>query len=211
MRTVSANKIIGYLAYKTREELNKNIRFKEAVRVYSKWQTCFSGDYFNLWHYPGTDNEISGVFQKIDNKIQLGSKLKFPSILDYMPVRQDVTNTRTIYYNLAIIAPVNGDWMTDKRDNEVFEPLLRWIYDEFINQIEKSGISLSYNPPKHTYYENFTTDDKEELLVKRYGAWIDAIEMHNLAINIKPLCDKHIQEIYEYDRLVFQDINNLII
>ncbi|MBF0651289.1 hypothetical protein IR083_20940 [Dysgonomonas sp. GY75] len=211
MKMFSANKVIGYLVYQTRKALNENARFKEAVKVYSLHPTCFSGNYFNLWHYPGTSDEISGVFKQID-KVRMGGKLKFPAILNFNPIKQVISESKhTVYYNLAFIAPVENDWKTDRRDNEVFEPLLRWVYSEFINQIQKSGIIISYGTPAHTYHEVFSTDDRDKFLIERYGAYIDAIELHNLTIDMKQLCDNQIQKIYEFDKLVFKDINELII
>lgn len=200
---ISANKIIGSLVYRTREELRKDKTFLAALEDdYTFAPNCFFQGLFNFWHFPGTHNEIGKVL--IDfNKHPEDAKLKYPSLFNFQNIRQIRDGQRTtLFYNLAFVAKVKAGWLTEQREKEVFETLLRPIYKKFMEQIRKCGyfnIGFSDYPP-HEYWEVFTTGSNQGELLKRYGDHIDAIEVHNLSLVLKDLCDSRLQRIdYEND------------
>ncbi len=155
---ISPNKIIGSLVYRTREALRNNQNFLDGLSIYDYNPNLFYEGEFSLWHYPGTQNEISNVFISLgENKD--GSNLKYPSIFNINPIKQDKNGLNTtLHFNLCIVGPVLSEWLTQEREEQVFIPLLRPIYEEFINQIIKSGyFSLNFGAPAHKMYEVFTT------------------------------------------------------
>lgn len=201
---ISPNKIIGSLVYRTREALNNDASFMEIIKNYEFYPSCVYKDSFSLWHYPGTPNEISNVLIAM-NKGKEGSKLKFPSVFNFQSIRQNKNgNSLTIYYNLAFVAPVVSTWLTQEREEQVFKPILRPIYEEFFRQITKSGYFRSaYGFIPHDYYEVFTTGNNQDELIKgRYGDFIDAIEVHNIGLTIKRLCQKDLDTIEHENNLV---------
>ena len=203
MIEVSANKLIGALVYRTMVALNANEKFKENLKGYEFAGTCFIGDTFNLWNYPGTPNEISNTLLSVD-QLKNGTYKKFPSILNFQTIKQTRSKmSRIINYNLAIVGRVDNanNWTTQDREDQLFDKLLRPIYNEFINQILKCGwVDVERPIPTHTYYEVFTTGDNAGQLLKRYGNHIDAIELHNLSLSVKnSLCQNVINEIEQDD------------
>lgn len=190
--TVSPIKIIGSLVYRTRQALNDNKEFLVRLKSYEYAPNCLIDGKFSFWHYPGTPNEISNVLIKIGNQPN-GIRLKYPSVFNFQPVRQEKSsNHTTMYFNLAFVGLVLSEWLTEQREAEVFDKLLRPVYDEFMKQIVRSGyFQLGYGFPSHQYYEVFTTGNNSGVLLERYGDYIDAIELHNLKLTLnKSLCEK---------------------
>lgn len=190
--------------YRTREALNNNASFLSNANEYPFYPNCIMGDMFSFWHYPGTYNEISTTFLAVKDKI-----FKYPSLLSFHPVRQQLDGqSRLVTYNLAFAALSDSNWTTEQRDAKVFETILRPIYTEFIRQIEKSkyfrNLPFGYLP--HDYYEVFSSGDNQGVLIEKYGDHIDAIEIHNLRLDIKKLCDGDIQRIERENELVTKQI-----
>lgn len=208
---ISANKIIGSLVYRTREALNGNKEFKEALKKYMFSRNCLVRDKFSLWHYPGTPSEISTCLLKIGEHHN-GSRLKFPAILNYQTIKQDRGEETVIHYNLAIVGSVKSDWTTEQRENQVFDLLLRPVYDEFMKQVQAcKWFANGYDTPSHEYYEVFTTGSSSSDLDKTYGDYIDAIELHDLRLTLNSkLCDKDIKVIIDENNLVTSDIKNIL-
>lgn len=209
---MSNNEIIGSLVYQTRQALNKDTSFLNKASAY-----CYAPDFIidnkiSFWHYPGTHNEISNTLVKL-TEYSKGARLKFPSLLSFHPIREVIsTDYTTIYLNLAFIAPVKNDWTTQRRDIEVFDKILRPIYLKFIGVVKSSRyFTLKYGEIPHTKYEVFTTGNNQGVLIDRYGDYIDAIEIHNLALQLKncylPETEKKIKE---ENRSVTADINDLL-
>lgn len=209
---VSPNKIIGSLVYRTRTALNKDERFKSALKDYAYSGNCLVDDKFLLWHYPGTGSEISRVLLKIGENPN-GALLKFPAILNFQSIKQEKKEGKNlIYYNLAIVGSVAGEWTTEQREVQVFDKLLRPIYEEFMKQVKGCEyFQLNFGTPTHTYYEVFTTGDNSSELMNRYGDCIDAIELHNVILSLKPvLCERHLSVMENENNLVTEDINQLL-
>lgn len=209
---ISPNKIIGSIVYRTRIALNKNNTFKSNLQGYYYNPNCLVKDEFSLWHYPGTNNEISNALLLI-SKHPNGSRVKFPAILNFQPIRQEKhENSITIYYNIAIVGSVKREWTTEQRETQVFDKLLRPIYEEFIRQLQSSGYFITgYGLPSHTYYEIFTTGNASGEIIERYGDCIDAIELHNLALQLNTnLCNREIKRIDEENASVTENISKLL-
>lgn len=200
---ISANKIIGSLVYDARESLRNDDSFLSGLSVYDFKESCFANGEFNLWHYPATHNELSNILSQLG---QSPKQIKYPAVFNLNPIRQDrVGSDITIYFNLAIIAPVSSEWLTQEREEQVFIPLLRPIYNSLIEQTKKKGYILSRGFPQHRYYEVFTTGDTGGVLMERYGDFLDAIELQNLTLTIGKLCDKDLERIEEENRLVTEN------
>lgn len=198
---ISPNKIIGSLTYRTRESLRKNNSFLKGLDKYQFRAELFNNELFNLWHIPGTFNEISNVFLELGKSEKFN--LKYPAIFNINPIRQIKNGqTNTSYFNLILVAPVLSEWLTQQREEEVFTPLLRPIYDEFIKQVIKSGYFIDFGIPQHEYYEVFTTGNTGGVLLEKYGDHVDAIELHNLTLKLKNICGR------DYDKIEYE--NNLV-
>lgn len=209
---VSQIKIIGALIYRTREALNEDKSFIERLSLYEFAPNCIVDGKINLWHYPGTPNEISNALTKIGEH-PAGGLLKFPSFFNYQTVKQFKAGKRvTINYNIAIVAPVVNEWLTEQRESEVFDRLLRPIYEEFIRQVVKSGWFNTELPyPSHNYYEVFTTGGNQGILLERYGVHIDAIELHNISLTLRTnLCEKDLKTIEEQNKLVTEGFKEIL-
>lgn len=209
---ISPNKMIGSLVFRTREALNKNEAFISKMKSYYYSQNCFVNDQFLLWHYPGTNNEISNALLEI-GKHPNGSRIKFPSFLNFQPVRQEKQGSdTTIHYNLAIVGSVKSEWLTEQRENEVFEKILRPVYEEFMRQLQGSRyLKNGYGLPGHTYYEIFTTGESSGEIIKRYGDNIDAIEIHNLVVDLKTrLCKSDLETIELENAAVTANIKEIL-
>lgn len=200
---ISPIKIIGSLAYQTREALNNNPDFILGARNYM--YNLFSDDRFNLWHYPGTGNEISNIllsFQKSNDS----ASIKFPALFDFHPILQDFSgNTVTLTYNLAFVAPTRSDWTTEQREKFVFEPILRPMYQEFFNQISKSAklFQLGFGHISHRMHEVYTTGNNQDEDIKgRYSDYVDAIRIEDLKLTLKPICQRDIDLIEQQNQLV---------
>lgn len=201
MIIVSPIKVIGSIVYRTREALRRNVDFINNVSRYAYVKNCFSPD-FNLWHMPGTPNELAETMRLADSAVD-GGRSKFPALLNFMPITQDKDILTTCTYNLAFVAPVDSGWTTEKREYEVFDPLLRPVYYEFMNQIKISGyFQTDYTIP-HRVYEVFTTGNNQDEHIKgRYGDYMDAIEIHSLKLTLKRLCEKDILRIENENSLI---------
>lgn len=209
---ISPNKIIGSLVFRTREALNKNHEFLSNILGYAYGDNFLVKGKFSLWHYPGTGNEISNELLSIGKHPQ-GIRVKFPSILNFQPIRQDkIGDSVDINYNIAIVCLVNNIWTTQKREEEVFEHILRPIYEEFIRQIQLCNyFILDYGIPPHTYYEIFTTGDSVGDMIRKYGDCIDAIELHGLKLHLNTrLCKSDIALIEDENKKVTQLIYEIL-
>lgn len=208
---VSPNDIIGSLVYRTREALNKNKQFIDQLAGYYYSPNCLINDKMNLWHFPGTHNEISNVLLKLGEAVN-GSYLKFPAILNFHSIRQRIEGTEIeVHYNLAIVGSVKSTWTTQERESQLFRHLLRPIYEEFINQVNMYRyFNLGYGAPSHDYYEVFTTGGNSAQIKDMYGEYVDAIELHDLTIKIKPICMRDGVKILKENDLVTENVEELI-
>lgn len=210
---ISPNKIMGSLVYRTREALNTNMRFINKAKEYEFAPDCFIGDKFSFWHYPGTQNEISTALIS-HNRISEGRKLKFPSLFNFQPIRQRRDgDSITVYYNLAFVAPVVSKWFTEEREREVFDPILRPVYETFMDQVNKSGYFIrDYGMyPPHNYLEVFTTGENGGELVNRYSEHIDAIEIHDMGLLLRKCYPDDVwKQIEKENSLVTETLNELI-
>lgn len=204
---LSPNKIIGSLIYRVREALRKDDAFLSGLDRYDYKPSLFHDGKFNFWHYPGTQNEISGTLITLGKGIDGGCDFKYPGLFNFNPVKQIKNgNDLTMLFNLAIVSPVLSEWLTQEREEQVFIPLLRPVYKELIRQIIISKyFILDFGIPKHEYYEVYTTGDTEGKLIERYGDHIDAIEIHNLALTLKNICDNQYRKIVEENDLVTEN------
>ena len=197
-------KIIGSLVYRTRRALRDNKDFLKGIDVYAFADNCFLNDELNLWHYPGTHNEISSVLRVIENP-----EFKFPALLNFQPVKQTISENETVvYYNLAFVAPVLKNWTTEQREEQVFDKVLRTIYAEFMRQISKCGYFVPFiGMPSHSMYEIFTTGKSSAQVMSTYGDHLDAIEIHNLKLTLNTSeCNSRVQKIDEENYLVTKNL-----
>lgn len=200
---ISPIKIIGSNVFLTREALNNDAEFIDKAKRYHF--DLFSGERFNMWHYPGTANEISNVLLAMQ-KDNDSARIKFPALFNFHPIEQSYSDQLVTYtFNLAFVAPTKSEWTTEQREKFVFEPILRPMYSEFFNQLVKSAkyFNLDFGFIPHNMYEVYTTGNNQDELIKgRYSDYIDAIEVHNLRLSVKKLCDKDIKKIEEQNLLV---------
>lgn len=208
---MSVNKIIGSIVYRVRESLDSNPSFRKDVQKYPFHANCFFNDKLNLWHCPGTPNEISSNLKIIGKNLN-GEMLKYPSVFNFQSVRQEFDGKKhDSYFNLAIVAPTVDEWGTEERENHLFAPLLRWIYEELINQVIKSGyFHLPFGIPPHSKYEVYTTGGNSGNLVERYGTFIDAIEIHNLKLTLKNLCKNQLDRIDTENEEITKNVLQII-
>lgn len=202
---ISPIRIIGSLVYRTREALRGNNSFINGLNNYEYKPDCFYDGEFSLWHFPGTSNEISNTLLALD---KAGKSLKYPSVLNFMQVEQNIANeSHTLSFNLAIVARTNSEWVTDKRDKQDFDCVLRPVYEELINQVKKYPYFLKDYEIQRRVFEVFTTGEEQGMLLKRYGDYIDAIEIHGLKVNVKELCKRDIEIINNENDLVTEKFN----
>lgn len=219
MRMISPNKIMGSLVYRTAQALNDNADFMEALQakdangayVYPFVENILSDGKFHLWHYPGTHEEISASLLALGG-LPNGERIKFPSILNFHPIDQRKTGqVNTIHFTLAIAARTSSQWTTEQRETSVFDPLLRPIYGEFMEQvINYPHFRLDYGIPPHSCIEIFTTGKNAQAVTDRYGEHIDAIELHNFYVDVAEICDRDYRVIEYENSAVTQDINELL-
>lgn len=219
MRIISPNKIIGSLVYRTAQALDGNAAFMGALQatdangayVYPFVENILSDGKFHLWHYPGTHEEISASLLALSG-LPNGERIKFPSILNFHPIdqRKDGRLNR-IHFTLSIASWTLSQWTTEQREVSVFDPLLRPIYGEFMEQvINYPHFQLDYGIPPHSCIEIFTTGKNAQAVTDRYGEHIDAIELHSFYVDVVDICERD-YEVVEYENsLVTQDINELL-
>lgn len=215
--TISATKLIGAVVKRTMDALNANPSFIEAAKTYEFWPNCSKDGKLQLWHYHGTPDEIGNVLANIGGQIDNAASLKLPAVLDFHPLLQskncitDGVPTDRITYNIAIVAPVRKEWLSQTREQSLFEPLLRPVYEEFIRQLKQSpAFSVGYELP-HDYYEVFTTGGSPENLAQCYGNCIDAIELQKLSLTIRNnLCKHDLDVLYAEADKVTDNINNIL-
>jgi hypothetical protein len=177
---------MGSLVYRTREALRNNAEFLASLEGYQFAPDCFVDGKFSLWHYPGTHDEITGALLNINE-----SQWKFPSLLNFQEVREDVKPEGDVYYyKLAFAALTDSTWFTETRERYVFDLLLIPIYLEFMEQLKKSRyfvLSLKEfnNMPNHTRYKVFTTGKSNSAIINMYGDYADALEIHQLNLQTK--------------------------
>jgi len=200
---ISPIKVLGSIVYRTRESLIKDKKFLNGLNVYFQY---FPENEFKLWHYPGTPNEISNTLLEL-SKTSEGNKYKFPALFNFHPIEQYMNGQNALFtYNLAFVARTLSSWTTEEREQYVFIPVLRPIYEEFFKQIRRSGYFMTgYSSDfiTHRMYEVYTTGNNQDELIKgRYSDYVDAIEVHSLALNLNRLCDGEIQLIEEQNNLI---------
>ena len=70
--------------------------------------------------------------------------------------------------------------------------------------------NLGYGVPSHDYYEVFTTGGNSAQIKDMYGEYVDAIELHDLTIKIKPICMRDEVKILKENDLVTENVEELI-
>lgn len=193
---VSVNRLIGSLVDRTCLALNGNAGFKESLKGYAYSEDCFLDGNFLLHYYPGTNTELSNLFLLMGK----GGGVKFPGVLNFQSVRQERTGSDvTLYYNLAFVGSVLSEWTTEERESEVFDLLLRPVYEEFMKQLESCEyFDQGYGGMCYDYYEVFSTGGSSSRLKNRYGSsvrvgelhdfygdYVDAIELHDLKVRVR--------------------------
>lgn len=214
--TASSNDIMGSLIFRTAQALNKNQKFMSAIKTYKYWPSIVDNDTFHLWHFPGTQQEISSVFQELGRDSINGSKLKYPAILSFQGIyeRKGVTQGLTIkQYNLAIVSLVDSKWTTQERENQVYKLVLQPIEEEFIRQVEKC--EYLHSPMGDYQYDRIyipTTGDALNSVTKtKYGDFIDAIDLPNFTLKaLNNICTAKSDKIIEESRKVTDEIKNLL-
>jgi hypothetical protein len=201
---------MGSLVYRTREALRNNAKFLAALEEYPFTPDCFIDGKFSLWHYPGTHDEISGALLHIKE-----SQWKFPSLLNFQEVKEDVTAGKgdVYHYKLAFAALTVSEWLTEQRERYIFDLLLIPVYIEFMKQLKKSRyfvLSLQeFNTmPNHVRYKVFTTGKSSEGIIDMYGDYADALEIHNLTLQTKScFTNEELQQIEKENDLVIHSLN----
>lgn len=214
--TASSNEIMGSLIFRTAQDLNKNKKFMTAIKAYRYWPAIVDNGVFHLWHFPGTQQEISSVFQELGKDSINGSKLKYPAILSFQGVyeehefSQGVTLKR---YNLAIVAPVLDTWTTQEREAQVYKLVLRAIEEEFIRQVESCEYLSTPigNYPYASVYVPTTGNALNSATKSRYGDFLDAIELPNFTLKVlRNDCDAISNMIIEESKKVTDEIKSII-
>lgn len=198
---ISANQLLGSLIYRTREALKKDKRFIKNLRSSPYGENYFLNGEFNIMYYPGTISEIKNILFDLDKSVAMRSH-KYPAFFSYMSVEESFDKYRTLTYNISIVGLTDKDWKTEQRELFVFDPVLRPIYETFINQIKTHQAVVRYFESFYRKYEVFTTGSIAEKLIVEYPDWIDAIDLRNLTIRTE-LCDDRYSEnvIQEYNLL----------
>lgn len=214
--TASSNEIMGSLVYRTTQALNKNRKFINDIKKYRFWSSLVNDDNLHLWHFPGTQQEISQVFQSLGNDSIIGSKLKFPAILSFQGIYEEHEFTQGITlkrYNLAIVSPVLSEWTTQEREAQVYKLVLRPIEDELIRQIESCEY-LQTPVGSFPYVSSYipTTGKALNSIMKvQYGDFIDAIEFPNFSLKaINDICTAMSNRVIEESKKVTDEIKNII-
>jgi hypothetical protein len=210
---MTANEIIGSLVYRTNKALNGNQKFLDAIKEYHYYPTVANDNGLHLWHFPGTNQEISQVFQLLSKDAIRGGKLKFPGLLNFQSVIQEHGREATVMrYNLAIVAPVWSEWTTQQREEQVYKLVLKPIEDEFINQVER--FPHFQTPmgkfPYTSLYVPTTGRALNSIMKIQYGDFLDAVELPNLSIKVSETCSSMSRIIVEESKKVTDEIKNLL-
>jgi len=212
---MTPNEIIGSLVYRTNNALNSNQKFLDAAKKYYYHPSIMNDDRLHLWHFPGTNQEISHVFQALSKDSLMGSKLKFPAILNFQSVIQEhevLPGVTMMRFNLAIIAPVLSEWTTQQREEQAYKLVLKPIEDEFIRQID---MFRHFQKPVGRFpyisvYVPTTGSSLNSIMKMQYGDFVDAIELPNLSIKVLATCDSMSEIIINESIKVTDEIKNLI-
>jgi len=210
---MTPNEIIGSLIYRTNNALNGNAKFLQAIRQYEYYPALLHDDRLHLWHFPGTANEISDVFQELSKSTLFGAKLKFPAILNFQSVIQEHQKDFTVMrINLAIITPVLDEWTTQVREEQAYKLVLKPIEDEFIRQVQRFRhfqIPTGHYPYVSAYVP--TTGKALNSVMKfMYGDFVDAIELPNFTIKVLKTCED-MSEIIESESIkVTEEIKKIV-
>lgn len=208
----STNRLVGAAVYRTRKALNASKAFMKAVESYDFAPNCLYDNTFHMWHFPGTHAEISRVMHQMSKTVET-NKMKFPCIMNFLPVKEDIINPSRsgglvqVRLNLAICAITSSGWLTQMRELKVFDPILRPVYSEFINQISRMPyIQHGHGIPQHSKVEIYTTGANAGQIFDRYDEHIDAIEIVNLQLTYNPaLCDKYFQQMADESEQVLTE------
>ena len=212
---MTPNEIIGSLVYRTNNALNNNASFLEKIKAYRYYPAITHDEKLHLWHFPGTNQEISQVFKTLSGNSLNGSELKFPAVINFQSVMQEhelfpgITVNR---YNLAIIAPVLDTWTTQQREAQVYKLVLKPIEDELIRQI---GMFRHFQKPVGRFpyksvYVPTTGHSLNSVMKMQYGDFLDAIELPNLSIKVLETCESMSNIIIEENKKVTDEIINII-
>lgn len=216
--------IIGALVYRTRQALNKvsngavNSAFYESIYPEYKYRESMFDNNGNvhLWHFPGTQNEITETIEKI-GKDALSAMLCFPCIYNY----QCVDETHGLYsdesvqidYDLAIAALVDSSWTTQERDRIVHRLILEPIYEEFIRQIRLCGwFQVPLGGLSFRRMKVFTTGSSlHSALRTQYGWYFDTIQLTDLRLRLNVLtCENDIDTILSESEKVTDSLTGII-
>lgn len=206
---ISPIDIIGSLVYRTREALNKNTDFLVKIKNYRYYDLISDNGQFQLWHYPGTAEEISQRYMQMQDLES--SFLKYPAVFNYQNILQQSGITQgceDVFFNLAFVAPTCNDWGTETRKDKVFKLVLYDIYEEFFKQIKRCKHILStMGDIVRKKYDVYTTGQSvSKILEFQYCDYMDAIQIINLRLSIKNICDRDIELIEEESNKVFGTI-----
>lgn len=195
---VSHVDLIGALAYRTRQELNKNETFKANLVKYYKYVTTAidpkTGN-FNLSYFAGTRNELLITFDTLGYNEITALKI-FPCIVSY----QDVVETHGVGkdglvqfdFDLVIAGVVDSSYTTEQRSRTVHKYLLEPIYDEFIRQIKRCGwFHIPMQGLDYTRIKAFTSGQSEHKITRfQYGWYADSIQLIDFRPQLrKDLCE----------------------
>jgi hypothetical protein len=211
---MTPNELIGCLVYRTNRSLNGNGRFLDALRGYRYCPSVAENGALHLWHFPGTAQELSQVFQSLSKDAVYGGKLKFPAVLNFQSVvteRGFQPGVTMMRYNLAIVTPVSPDWTTQEREAQAYRLVLRPIEDEFVRQIDRFPFFQSPvgRFPYMSVYVPTVSKSLNSIMKIRYGDFIDAIELPNLSIKVMDACSSMSEKITEESKKITDEIKNL--
>jgi hypothetical protein len=178
-------KFVGSLVSRVNDRLNADSRFMRAIAGYYYANNCVFDDKFHLRYYPGTHSEINACVIE-----QKNPRYKFPALMYFVPMKEQFSVSgnmpqHSLSLDLAICASTLSNWLTEQREEQTMKLVLRPIYNALIDEIKRSAvISQGYGVPAHTKISAPFTGTDGGLLVKQWGEYIDAIELHNLSLTV---------------------------
>ena len=205
MIEVDQIELMGALVYRTRQALVSPALEKgenKYLALVNAGKTQHSVE--NLYYYPGTYEEIKNAFDIQNRAVK---DLRFPSVISYQQVTEEISLFQTIHYELAIITASNQEWTTEQREVSVFQPVLTPIYNELIKQIKSCGwFDLGTNEPSYTKTKVFTTGNQLfDISKDLFGDSVDFIRIRNLKLKVKnSLCQDDLARINEEYQKVYQ-------